>query len=49
MKEPKLKFNFINLDKDEYCEIFGILILGDYYLFRKNNFFVYKHYIPATP
>ena len=42
MKEPKLKFNFINLDKDEYCEIFGILILGDYYLFRKNNFFVYK-------
>ena len=42
MKEPKLKFNFINLDKDEYFEIFGILILEDYYLFRKNNFFVYK-------
>lgn len=73
MKGPKIKFNFINLDKDEYGEIFGIkekdnfnlflfknkndrwiqkiaydtkkewnLILGNYYLFKKNDIFKCK-------
>ena len=73
IKGPKIKFNFINLDKDEYGEIFGIkeknnlnsflfknknnrwiekiaydtkkewnLNFGNYYLFRKNDFFGYK-------
>ena len=45
MKEPKLKFNFSNLDNDEYCEIFGILILGDYYLFNNLYFGLNMKYV----